>query len=348
MTTRPFMLRLLPASLRRGIKHALRPYARRLCEAYLDEYLREHNAKRMHPLLTQSATHIPVAQRGEHPSGLWGYMRLRCEPDTLRWTDGLPIPPKHLWHGYAERHERMMEIGHNNMRTVRRILGQAGGEPGPGDKILDFGCAGGFVLRHFLDIATDTEAGGEVWGVDFSGPHIDWCVRHLMPPFRFALTSSLPSLPFPDGYFDLAYCISVFSHMGENCEGWLLELARVIKPGGRLYLSVVTKESMHEYFTKRPALGFSKAMHRRFTPEQLASDFAVAVVGNGPGCHSVYDLESFKAKCRCAFEVVSVTPEAHSHQWAIVLRRPGRTAVGPVPEVVVRRAASEEGAESRP
>lgn len=191
-----------------------------------------------------------------------------------------------------------------------------------GDKVLDFGCAGGFMLRCFREIAEDRGSGGEVWGVDLSGPHVQWCMRHLMPPFRFALTSNCPSLPFPDGHFDLAYCISVFSHIGEHCDGWLAELARVIRPGGRLYASVVTKESMRRYFSERPSLGFSTEMRKVFTPAQLGSDFAAAVCGNGPGLHAVYDLDTFKTKCESCFEIADIVPDSHSFQWAFVLRRP--------------------------
>ncbi len=352
MTKPPAPFRIIPAGIRRRAKAALKPYARRFFEAYLNEYVKEQQANGripgVHPVLTPSATHIPTTPRRTDDSGLWGYMRPKADDTEPKWSDGFAIPPKHLWHGYTDDTDRMMQIGLENMHRIRRVLADvvgAGGGPKRGQKILDFGCAGGFVLRNFLDIAQDRESGGEVWGVDFSGPHIDWCVRHLMPPFRFALTSSIPSLPFPDGYFDLTYCISVFSHMGEQCEGWLAELARVTKPGGRVYLSVVTKESMRDYFEKRPTLGFSTAMKKRFTQKQLESDFSSAVVGNGPGCHSVYDLEAFKAKCECAFDVVSVVPNVHSFQWVLVLQRPER-AVGNTPtiEVVAGRSAEATSA----
>lgn len=330
----PPLFRIIPTPIRRKVKASLRPYAERFFEAYLEGYQRTHQTGGMHPRLASSATHLPVVQReSDRPGEPWGYMLPKADPDAPKWSDGLPIPPKHLWHGYTADTAMMMEVGRRNADALRRILGQTGDEPKVGDKLLDFGCAAGFVLRNLLEIATDRDSGGEVWGVDFSSPHIDWCIRHLMPPFRFALTSSLPALPFADGHFDLAYCFSVFSHMGENCEGWLAELARVLRPGGRLFLTVVTKESMWDYFQHRPKLGFSTAMRRRFTDEQLRSNFSVAVVQNGPGCHSVFDLDDFKAKCACAFEVAAVVPNAHSYQWGIVLRKP---QLQTRPEVVVR------------
>jgi SAM-dependent methyltransferase len=42
-----------------------------------------------------------------------------------------------------------------------------------------------------------------------------------------------PPLPFPDAGFDLAYLLSVFSHLPEATTlAWLTDLARVTRPGG--------------------------------------------------------------------------------------------------------------------
>ncbi len=48
--------------------------------------------------------------------------------------------------------------------------------------------------------------------------------------------SDLHSLPFPNGFFDLAYCISVLEHT-DNYEEIIDEFFRVIKPGGGLILT---------------------------------------------------------------------------------------------------------------
>ena len=41
-------------------------------------------------------------------------------------------------------------------------------------------------------------------------------------------------LPYPDSYFNLVYATSVFTHIGEHWSDWLLELHRVVEPGGLL------------------------------------------------------------------------------------------------------------------
>jgi SAM-dependent methyltransferase len=49
----------------------------------------------------------------------------------------------------------------------------------------------------------------------------------------------LPPTKFEDGFFDLVFNQSVFSHLDERYQdAWLSELARITRPGGRVVLSV--------------------------------------------------------------------------------------------------------------
>ena len=57
-----------------------------------------------------------------------------------------------------------------------------------------------------------------------------------------AVEGSVYELPFADGYFDNAICLNVFSHI-ENCDVAIRELARVVKPGGRLLINYPNLES---------------------------------------------------------------------------------------------------------
>jgi SAM-dependent methyltransferase len=47
---------------------------------------------------------------------------------------------------------------------------------------------------------------------------------------RFSRDGRRP--PFPDGYFDCIYAGSVFTHIADFEEAWLLELSRVLAPRG--------------------------------------------------------------------------------------------------------------------
>ncbi len=99
-----------------------------------------------------------------------------------------------------------------------------------GRRALDFGCGTGRVLRHFKDEAQRSE----ISGCDIDQASIAWTRERLAPPFYPFVVSETPGLPQRDGYFDLVWALSVFTHLTEHWAGWLLELHRVLKPSGYL------------------------------------------------------------------------------------------------------------------
>ena len=111
-------------------------------------------------------------------------------------------------------------------------------------RVLDFGCGAGRVLRHFAPEAAD----GEFWGCDIDGPSIEWLTENLCPPFNAQLCSESPSLSQPDGYFDLIYAISVFTHISDNWAGWLLELHRLLAEGGLLLATFLGEGMVDQLF----------------------------------------------------------------------------------------------------
>lgn len=104
-----------------------------------------------------------------------------------------------------------------------------------GKRILDFGCGAGRTLRHFLPEADAGEI--EVWGADIDEPSIEWLNANLCPPLNAILGSADPPLPFESGSFGFAWAISVFTHLTGNSAAWLLELHRLLEPGGLLMAS---------------------------------------------------------------------------------------------------------------
>lgn len=102
-----------------------------------------------------------------------------------------------------------------------------------GKRVLDFGCGAGRVLRHFV---AEAEL-GEFWGCDIDGPSIDWAASHLSPPFRFFRNELTPPLALESQTLDLIWAMSVFTHIGDTWADWLLELHRLVAPGGLLIAS---------------------------------------------------------------------------------------------------------------
>ena len=113
-------------------------------------------------------------------------------------------------------------------------LRQMGKEFVPGMRILDFGCGCGRVAAYVMKSAPQSE----FCGVDVDAEAVQWCSDHLKGgDFRRTLPN--PPLPYPSGYFDVIYCVSVFTHLDEKMQdAWLEELKRVLSPGGILIFTV--------------------------------------------------------------------------------------------------------------
>ena len=101
-------------------------------------------------------------------------------------------------------------------RAVKRLTGEA---------VLDFGCGTGrlseWLVRH----------GGRVSGVDAT-PEMVGVARRRVPSARFEATHG-STVPFRDDSFDLVVCGYVLQYYIDDASV-VNELARVLRPGGRL------------------------------------------------------------------------------------------------------------------
>ena len=112
-----------------------------------------------------------------------------------------------------------------------------------GARVLDFGCGAGRVLRHLVNVVGED---GDLHGVDIDGPSIDWLQANGEPWIHARQCEETPGLPYPDGHFDLVYALSVFTHIVDHWAGWLLELRRVLAPGGILLTTVIGPQTAAE------------------------------------------------------------------------------------------------------
>ena len=124
------------------------------------------------------------------------------------------------------REQAFAELGH----TAYNDIG-ADAPPSPAT-VLDFGCGSGRILQWWLqERPADT-----ITGCDIHTPSIDWLRANHPDRVRLYVNDETPPLPEADDTFDLVYCGSVFSHLTDWAP-WLLELLRVLKPGGTLVAS---------------------------------------------------------------------------------------------------------------
>ncbi len=104
-------------------------------------------------------------------------------------------------------------------------------------KILDFGCGWGRHLRYFWK-GVDHE---NLYGTDVDIEYVKRC-QSAYPAGNFSQNSMMPPLKYPDNSFDILYAYSVFTHLNETCNlAWMEEFARVLKPGGVVFLTTQGK-----------------------------------------------------------------------------------------------------------
>ncbi len=124
--------------------------------------------------------------------------------------------------------------GHTDIYLLDQIMK---GRYTPGERILDAGAGAGRNLHWFV------QQGFEVYGADRDPAAVER-LRQNYPdkPTQHFLVALLEKLPFPDAFFHHVICSAVM-HFAENETHFAEmfgELARVLRPGGSLFLRVAT------------------------------------------------------------------------------------------------------------
>jgi SAM-dependent methyltransferase len=192
-----------------------------------------------------------------------------------------------------------------------------------GSDLLDVGCGCGRLPRYLLSYPIKSYT-----GFDRHGGMIEWCKREIRDPrFKFdfvdlksvytvwddqkgALNAEDFAFPYPAQSFDSCLLASVFTHMPPNeVRHYLGELARVMRPGGQVLLSI--------FFSKNDIVEtHDDGINVFHDPKEFAADlerspFDVRRVGHGltPGV---------------GFEPITVIPDLQSgyaHNWHLLTKR---------------------------
>lgn len=159
------------------------------------------------------------------PSVLWKNLRFR-----LRGTsDGLQLPStasRILVAGSADL-EWFIDGGRLAADSITRAVARQGRDIRDFERILDFGCGCGRVLRQWHSLKRV-----QIFGTDYQHRLVRDCHR-ILPFAHLAVNGTEPPLPFADASFDLVYSLSVFTHLDERQQMlWRDEIRRVLKPDG--------------------------------------------------------------------------------------------------------------------
>jgi SAM-dependent methyltransferase len=163
----------------------------------------------------------------------------------------------------------------------------------PGTRALNIGVGNGALEAFALDRRV------EAWSLDPSERAIESLKQRLLPMRDRAFAGFAQTMPFPDGYFDDVVLSEVLEHLEPDVfEGAIAEVARVLKPGGRMIATVPAREKLSEAMVVCPCC--STAFHRwghtrsftvdslidllrtQFTTEQAAEHFFVEWSTVGP------------------------------------------------------------------
>jgi SAM-dependent methyltransferase len=139
--------------------------------------------------------------------------------------------------------------------------------------------------EHVLDLASPklpavalAHRGAVVTSVDALDSEVEtW--RQLVrdePHLTFAVGDGR-ALDLPDAFFDRAYSISVIEHIaGDGDRAALSELARVVRPGGRVVVTMPYAERYHEDWRDAPVYGDQGAVDGRYFFERWYDEERVA------------------------------------------------------------------------
>jgi SAM-dependent methyltransferase len=238
---------------------------------------------------------------------------------TVRVRDGrrvgppqdLPVPPARirarLALDLAVDADVFLDLGRRQATFIREMVDRTV-PMADADTILDFGCGCGRLARWFADLE-----GPELHGCDYDPRFVEWCGENL-PFLRVTRNQAEPPLAFARNSLDIVYAQSVMTHMPEDLErAWLLELRRVLRPGGVLWFSALgdlfidlmtTDDERAAYgrgervsrVDELPGTTICTAWHPPGYLERTLPQLGLEVVDFVPGTPETYTQDSYLAR----------------------------------------------------
>jgi len=176
------------------------------------------------------------------------------------------------------------------------------GRPAPRGKILDVPAGQGAFAQELLKLGYD-----DIDCLDINAE----AFRLNDARVRFRAHDVIHPLPFPDAHFDYVFSIEGIEHF-ENPWTFTRELCRVLKPGGRLFLSTPNTFSVDARI-KYLMSGYFP----RFRPLMLTPDKVMSQPVDDAHVSPIYfwQLNFFLLQGGVAIERVSTNAEVRKPQW---------------------------------
>lgn len=160
----------------------------------------------------------------------WGAGSVVASQMTVRLTNH--FSPRPMPHQFAKALDNPLRLRYRDPHETVGIFGVI-----PGMTVLDAGCGSGLFT---VDIAHMVGNEGTVHAVDIQQPLLRLCEQRVeiagVAERVHLHHCGINSLPLPDSSVDLAVLIATLPQIPDRL-GALLEIRRVLKPGGRIVVS---------------------------------------------------------------------------------------------------------------
>ncbi|MEM8555320.1 MAG: class I SAM-dependent methyltransferase [Pseudomonadota bacterium] len=196
-----------------------------------------------------------LPERDSHTD--WTKERLYVDLEVAVKRDTAPLPVAPDREGYYGPHH--FSYWASGLRDASNVMFAAERLGVKVNSFLDLGCASGRVIRHLAFQSPKVE----VYGCDINRAHVDWVTQYLPTSIQAFHSHSIPSLPLGDNSLDVVTAFSVFTHIEAFETAWLLELRRVLRPGGIAWVTVHTEKTWDDMGDGWPLYGALKK-HPKF------------------------------------------------------------------------------------
>lgn len=241
-------------------------------------------------------------------------------------ADRFPLPDtRDREHYHGDAHASYWLSGLSDFLRLRATTEKAGVSMEDA-RYFELGCGSGRVVRHVA-----CHSGADTWCCDLNLRHAEWIRAFLPTRIKVFHNHALPHLPLPNNHFDIVSAFSVFTHIDDFEFAWLLELRRILRPGGIAYITFQSERTWDTYKQNwiRDQLMPLRNQITEFNvcEELLAGPLPKEKTVLWWPAHDVYNSIVFHSTRYIQrewgrfFEILEIEQQGHVYQDVVVLRR---------------------------
>lgn len=266
----------------------------------------------------------PISERLEEVRTLNDSCLNGADVTEFSRRDTLPIPSPDDRERYSVGYDAMYWF--TGLCDYLKVMTQAAKNGVTVERVFDFGCASGRVLRHFVAQG----AIPEIWGSDINARHIRWLCEFMPPHVKPIANHCIPQLPIADRTFDLITAFSVFTHIDtfETC--WLAELNRILKDDGMAYVTIHNEDTWASLRTEidntnnrlvQVMLGIDPDIQSKLSGDLPAGRTVYRFTERGPyRAHVFHSNDYIRRVWGRFFKIVDILPSHHARQAVVILK----------------------------